>query len=101
MKQERKIIIDKDYKFTPHFDDVIISPRVVNETKSGIILQDGSEIVDPISDVVAVGDDVTKYKKGDTVFVNAPATAPLPGKNLHYMIVKEKNIMCHAEELKE
>ena len=63
--------------------NIILKMEIIKETKSGIILpltQNGTKLKDndgikhkPVAEVYAIGDQVTKVKPGDMVFVTKPS----------------------------
>lgn len=64
-KESRK----RNLNFVPHPNMIFASVIDKQETESGIILPEQSEDKTPIGELVAVGDNITGYEKGQVVYL--------------------------------
>lgn len=60
----------KDLNFEPHPNTIFAIEAKKGVTPSGIILPETSKPKTPICEILAIGENVSIYQKGDVVYVN-------------------------------
>lgn len=69
---ERANKVKKNLNIEPH-PNIIIFVKVEKDiTAGGIYLPDGSNDDTPVGEIIAVGSNISHYKKGDLVYLHPP-----------------------------
>ena len=89
----------KELNIRPLFDTVIIDPeKEVSENSAGVILPISVKDVPQRGTVMAIGGQVTEFKKGDTVLYARYSENKLDISGSNYLIMRESDIFAIVTE---